>query len=63
MNLAWFGNTVFQIDVCWQPVPSPQGALVGLAPTEQISKPPKLNYETLYISGFFVKFWNVKTPA
>jgi len=33
MNLAWFGNAVFEID------PLPQGALVGLAPTKQISKP------------------------
>jgi len=25
MNLAWFGNTVFEMDVSSLPVPSPQG--------------------------------------
>jgi len=42
MNLAWFGNTVSEIDVCSQPVPAPQGDLVGLAPTKQIPKPPQI---------------------
>jgi len=40
MNLAWFGNTFFEIDVSWWPVPSPQGALVGLPHTKQRSKAP-----------------------
>jgi len=32
------------------------GALVGLAPPNNAPSPPKLKYETLYISGIFVKF-------
>jgi len=41
------------------PTPSPVvtgRALVGLAPPKQNSKPLKLKYETLQISGMFVKF-------
>ena len=37
-------------------VPSPRGALVGLAPPDKAPIPPKLKYETLQISGIFVKF-------
>jgi len=56
MNLAWFGNTAFEIDVSWLPVLSPQGALVGLALTKQISKSHKLNYETLQTVDFLSNF-------
>ena len=37
-------------------VPSPRGALVVLAPPDKAPIPPKLKYETLHISGIFVKF-------
>jgi len=44
-------------------VPSPWGeGLVGLAP-QTILQAPQLKYETLYIGGVFVKFWNVKPPC
>jgi len=43
-QLAWFGNTVFEIDVCWyQPVAI--RALVGLA--KKATSPLILEYETL----------------
>jgi len=37
-------------------VPSPRVVLVGLAPPDKAPIPPKLKYETLHISGIFVKF-------
>ena len=45
----------------FHPVPSPQGALVGLFPQTKLQV-PKLKYETLLISGFLLNF-NVKPPA
>jgi len=32
MNLAWFGNTVFEIDVSWSPVSVAIGGFGGLRP-------------------------------
>jgi len=39
MNLAWFGNAVFEIVVSWQPVPLPQGALVDPVPPNKFPSP------------------------
>ena len=35
----------------------------GLRPPNNAPSPPKSKHETLWISGVFVKFWNVKPPA
>jgi len=43
--------------------PVAKGGFGGLSPSKQSSKPPKLKYETLYISGIFVKFECQDPPA
>jgi len=42
--------------------PFAAGTLGGLSPTKQSSKPTKLKYETIQISGVFVKIYNAKPP-
>jgi len=61
-HLTWFGTTVFEIDVWWQPVPPP-GGFGGLSPSNKAPSLPKLECKALYISGFFVKFLNVNTTC
>jgi len=37
-QLAWFGNRVFEIEVCWLPVPSPRG-LWWASPPKKLKVP------------------------
>jgi len=43
--------------------PVATGGFGGLSSPKQCSKSPKLKHETLYISGVFVNFYNVNSPA
>jgi len=68
MNLTYFrpkmrGNVENKNNPVNQSLPSPRGALVGLAPPNKAPSPTKLKHETPHVSGIFVKFECQAPPA
>jgi len=61
----WIKGYLFNrvADLGCSSVPSPRGALVGLAPPNKAPSPRKLKRETLYISGVLVNFIMSSPPA
>jgi len=62
-QLCWTSQCANNQPIAGPAVPSPRGALVGLAPLNKAPSPPKLNNETLYISIAFANFRMSSPPA